>query len=174
MIWNEPAPFTEYGSFLMPSFNAYVLLNRGHHYKKSLFTSVNRSVPDVKQKRKEWSDCISGYKNSELVFLDESGCNTDLTRRYARSVGGSRAVDSVPLNTPTNTTILSTIQLDGKARYTTFCGRPTTARFLDYLEQVLLPHLDRRAVLVMDALNLLRIVTAWTGRICPPPRSRNG
>lgn len=111
---------------------------------------MSGSVPDVKQKRKEWPDCISRYKNSELVFLDESGCNTDMTRRYARSVGGSRAVDAVPLNTPTNTTILSTIQLDGKAWYTTFCGGTTAVRFLDYLEQVLLPHLDRNAVLIMD------------------------
>ena len=42
---------------------------------------VNRSVPDVAQKRKDWNGLISGFKASDLVFLDESGCNTDMTRR---------------------------------------------------------------------------------------------
>ena len=65
------------------------------------------------QKRKDWNGLISGFKASDLVFLDESGCNTDMTRRYAYSLGGSRAVDSTPLSKPKNTTILSSIQLDG-------------------------------------------------------------
>ena len=42
---------------------------------------VNRSVPDVVQKRKDWNGLISGFKASDLVFLDESGCNMDMTRR---------------------------------------------------------------------------------------------
>ena len=33
------------------------------------------------QKRKDWNGLISGFKASDLVFLDESGCNTDMTRR---------------------------------------------------------------------------------------------
>ena len=65
------------------------------------------------EKRKNWNDLISGFRASDLVFLDESGCNTDMTRRYADSFGGSRAVDSTPLSKPKNTTILPSIQLDG-------------------------------------------------------------
>ena len=65
------------------------------------------------QKRKDWNGLISGFKASDLVFLDESGCNTDMTRQYAYSLGGSRAVDSAPLSKPKNMTILSSIQLDG-------------------------------------------------------------
>ena len=42
---------------------------------------VNRSVPDVAQKRKDWNGLISGFKASDLVLLDESGCNMDMTRR---------------------------------------------------------------------------------------------
>ena len=58
---------------------------------------ASRSVPDVVKKRKSWSDRISGFKVSDLVFGDESGCNTDRTRRYAYSLGGSRAVDSIEI-----------------------------------------------------------------------------
>ena len=48
------------------------------------------------QQRKDWNGLISGFKASDLVFLYESGCNTDMTSRYAYSLGGSRAVDSAP------------------------------------------------------------------------------
>ena len=58
------------------------------------------------QKRKEWSGVISGFKANNLVFLDESGCNTDMTRRYAYSIGGNRAVDSALLSKLKNTTIM--------------------------------------------------------------------
>ena len=94
------------------------------------------------EKRKNWNGLISGFKASDLVFLDESGCNTDMTRRYAYSLGGSRAVDSAPLSKPKNTTILSSIQLDGTLHYTTFSGGTTVERFKRYLETDLLSHLN--------------------------------
>jgi len=118
--------------------------------RKSLFMPVNRSVPDVVEKRKNWNDLMSGFKASDLVFLDESGSNTDMTRRYAYSLGGSRAVDSTPLSEPKNTTILSSIQLDGTLHYTTFSGGTTVEHFRHYLKDILLPHLNCDSVLVMD------------------------
>ena len=35
--------------------------------RKSLSMPVNRSVPDVAQKRKDWNGLISGFKESDLV-----------------------------------------------------------------------------------------------------------
>ena len=102
------------------------------------------------EKRKNWNDLISGFRASDLVFLDESGCNTDMTRRYADSFGGSRAVDSTPLSKPKNTTILSSIQLDRTLHDTTFSGGTTVEHFKHYLKDILLPHLNGNSVLVMD------------------------
>lgn len=102
------------------------------------------------EKRKEWNGLMSGFKANNLVFLDESGCSTDMTRRYAYSIGGSRAVDSAPLAKPKSTTILSSIQLDGTLRYTTFSGGTTVEKFEKYLENDLLPHLNSDSVLIMD------------------------
>ena len=102
------------------------------------------------QKKKDWNGLMSGFKASDLVFLDESGCNTDMTRRYAYSLGGSRAVDSTPLSKPKNTTILSSIQLDGTFHYTTFSGGTTVDHFRQYLEDILPPHLNDDSVLAMD------------------------
>ena len=111
---------------------------------------ANRSVPDVAEKRKAWNGIISGFSANNLVFLYESGCNTDMTRRYAYAQGGSRAVDSAPLSKPKNTTILSSIQLNGSLHYTTFSGGTTVEKFKQYLENGLLPYLNPDSVLVMD------------------------
>lgn len=71
----------------------------------------------MKEKRKSWKENMSGYAPEKLVFLDESGINVNMTRFYARSKGGSRAVDAVPLWKPQNTTVLSSIQLNGETAY---------------------------------------------------------
>ena len=86
------------------------------------------------EKRKNWNDLMSGFKASDLVFLDESGNNADMTRRYAYSFGGSRAVDATPLSKPKNTTILSSIQLDGTLHDTTFSGGTAVEHFRHYLK----------------------------------------
>lgn len=73
-----------------------------------------------------------------------------MTRRYAYAFGGHRAVNSAPLCKPKNTTILSSIQMDGICHYTIFSSGTTVAHFKEYLENDLLPYLSKNAVLVMD------------------------
>ena len=55
-----------------------------------------------------------------LVFLDESGVNTNLTRLYGRALSSQRAVDHAPLNTPQTTTVLSSIRLNGEKAFTMY------------------------------------------------------
>ena len=86
----------------------------------------------------------------KLVFLDESGVNTDLSRRYGRAIGGERSVDKVPLNTPENTTILSSVKLNGETAYTIYNGGTTREKFLDYLKNVLIPTLHTGDIVIMD------------------------
>ena len=93
---------------------------------------------------------ISEADSDKLVFLDESGVNTDMTRHYGRAVGKERAVDNAPENTPTNTTILSSIRLNGETAYTTYSGGTTGDRFVEYLEKVLIPTLHEDDVVIMD------------------------
>ena len=87
-----------------------------------------------------------------MVFLDESGANTDMTRYYARVEGGARANDSTPLNTPTSTTILSSIRADGEAVYTTLDGAVNGERFKEYLKEKLIHALKPGDILIMDNL----------------------
>lgn len=104
----------------------------------------------MKEKRKAWKENMSGYAPEKLVFLDESGINVNMTRFYARSNGGSRAVDAVPLRKPQNTTVLSSFRLNGETAYTTYSGGTTSERFVDYLRNVLIPTLSPDSIVVMD------------------------
>lgn len=54
----------------------------------------------------------SPHSNSLInrsAFLDESGINLGIIRRYSRAVGGKQVVDHVPLTRPIGTTLLSSI-----------------------------------------------------------------
>ena len=108
------------------------------------------NVPDVKMKRKKWIENISDYDKEKLVFIDESGVNTDMARIYGRSKKGTRSVDKTPLNTPVNTTILSSVRLNGETCYTTYSGGTTGKKFVDYLENMLIPTLNDGDIIVMD------------------------
>ena len=91
----------------------------------------NRSVPDIRAKREAWKKHIPERGVNNLVFLDESGVNTNMTRRYARSKRNERAVDSAPVNTPCSTTILPSIRLKGKTVHTVYQGGTTAERFAE-------------------------------------------
>ena len=93
---------------------------------------------------------MPGSDINNLVFLDESGININMTRHYARSKTNARAVDSTPLNTPCNTTILSSIRLDGRTAHTVYQGGATAGRFAEYLEDTLLPTLSKDDIIIMD------------------------
>jgi len=45
-------------------------------------TLLSVNAPDVREKRKIWADIILKYDENNLVYLDESGVNTDMTRIY--------------------------------------------------------------------------------------------
>lgn len=108
------------------------------------------NVPDVIVKRKTWIEKLLECDKNKLIFLDEIGVNTDLTRIYGRAVNGNRCVDKAPVNIPKNTTILSSICLSGKAAYTTYQGGTTNDKFSDYLKNMLAPTLHDGDIVIMD------------------------
>lgn len=96
----------------------------GLRYKKTLHAS-EQERPDIQEKREwwsEWQDAMMTPTLHRLVFLDESGVNTNLTRRYGRAFGVERVTDSVPLNKPKNTTILSSMRPNGSVAHTAYWG----------------------------------------------------
>lgn len=73
-----------------------------------------------------------------------------MTRHYARARKEKRAIDSTPVNTPSNTTILSSVRITGETAYTIYQGGTTAERFAEYLSSTLLPTLSETDIIVMD------------------------
>jgi hypothetical protein len=59
-----------------------------------------------------WRWLASRFDARRLVFVDESGFNTSMTRLYARAPKGKRAYGKVPRNRGKNTTLIAAITLD--------------------------------------------------------------
>jgi transposase len=89
----------------------------------------------------------------QLVFVDEMGTNISLTPLYAWAPRGERALCSVPRNRGTNTTVLSSMTLEGMGPSLTVEGATTSVVFEAYVEQVLAPTLRRGQVVVLDNLS---------------------
>ena len=69
--------------------------------------------PDVQQARAQFRQEVAGIASEDLVFLDERGVTTSLTRRYGRAPRGQRVVDRVPQGRGQVLTILGAITRQG-------------------------------------------------------------
>jgi transposase len=88
-----------------------------------------------------------------LIFVDESGVNTAMTRRFARAPRGERAHDSAPRNYGEQTSLISALGLErGLLATMTVQGAVDTLCFDAYVERVLRPCLRRGDVVVLDNL----------------------
>ena len=89
-----------------------------------------------------------------LVFFDESGRDTRLTRTYARAPRGQRVVGRVPGGRWRRLTILGAIARDGLVAVMAVAAATSTAVFLAFLEQVLIPALRARPEVLVAMDNL--------------------
>jgi transposase len=88
-----------------------------------------------------------------LIFLDESGVSTQMTRRYARAERGVRVHESTPEGNWKILTILGAMNLSGMIATMTIEAATDAEVFLAYLEHVLCPALRPGDVVIMDNLS---------------------
>jgi hypothetical protein len=122
--------------------------------KKTLRAS-EQLRPDVAAERDEFSKEIAAVDPNRLVFLDESGILTNMTRRSARAPIGERACGAAPV-TWKRLTVLGALGLDGVVTMTTVTTGTTIPVFVDFLQTSLLPVLREQkpdAIVVMDNLS---------------------
>lgn len=100
------------------------------------------------------------------MFLDESGVNIDMTRRYGRAIGKARVHCSAPLNTPTSQTVLASVRLNGQITYTMYSGGTTGERFLDYLKNVLISALYPGDIIAMCNMRSHHVKRCKRGTVC--------
>lgn len=96
-----------------------------------------------------WQRFMDG---TSLVFLDETGANTKMTRLYGRAPKGERVVDAVPHGHWKTTTFVAGMRTTGIVAPLVLDGPMNGEAFLAYVEQMLAPSLKPGDVLVMDNL----------------------
>jgi hypothetical protein len=90
---------------------------------------------------------------SRLVFIDESGAKTNMTRLYGRAMAGQRAIDDTPSGHWCTTTMISSVRLDGSTACMVVDGATTKDIFEAYIEQILLPTIKAGDIVVLDNLS---------------------
>lgn len=89
----------------------------------------------------------------KLVFIDESGAKTNMTRLYGRAKAGARATDDTPSGHWCTTTMISSVRLNGSTACMVVDGATTTDVFKAYVEQILLSTLKAGDIVVLDNLS---------------------
>jgi transposase len=93
----------------------------------------------------------------KLRFLDESGMNIAMTRRYGRATRGQRVHDAVPKNFGRNVSILGSLSCYGMNAVMTIEGAVDAAVFRAYVRHMLVPTLKPNDVVVMDNLSVHKV-----------------
>lgn len=149
-----------------------------YYAKKKTFRASERDRPDVIEKEMNFIRHISTILPEDLVFLDETGTNLNMTRLFARSQIGTRACCKRTSGRASNISIIGAISLAGVEALYPFDGPIDGERFLFFLDEKLLPNLERGQTLVMDNLRVHHIqavkercAKAGVGLIYLPPYS---
>jgi transposase len=88
-----------------------------------------------------------------LVFIDESGAKTNMTRLRGRALEGARLLDSAPHGHWCTTTMISSIRLDGTSACLAVDGSTDRDVFREYVRSVLVPSLRPGDIVVLDNLS---------------------
>jgi transposase len=113
--------------------------------KKTLAASERKE-----EEREQWRDQTKDLDPNELVFVDETGSNTALTRLYARAPKGKRARGSVPRNKGKNTTVIASLSLSGMGESLILKDAANGEMFTLYIERILIPSLHPGQIVIMD------------------------
>jgi transposase len=93
-----------------------------------------------------------------LVFLDETGATTAMTRLYGWGPRGERLVDAVPAGHWKTTTFVAGLRRDGVIAPCVLDGPMTGEMFRADVEQMLAPSLRPEDVVVLDHLPAHKVI----------------
>lgn len=100
---------------------------------------------------------MNGIEPDRLVFVDESGATTEMTRRYGRAPGGERIREATPAGHWSTLTLLGAMSRKGMLASMTVESPTDGEVFLAYLDHVLCPALRPGQVVVMDNLSAHKV-----------------
>src|SRR3982751_5209343 len=142
--------------------------------KKKIPRAREQDRPDVQEHRREFCEGLAGVDPRRLVFVDECGANTAMTRTYGRAPVGQRVYTNTPGHWE-STTLISGMRLSGVTATLAFPGATNTDVFETYVAEVLAPELKPGDVVIWDNLKphqseeAIEAVEAAGARVVPLP-----
>ena len=119
--------------------------------KKKVPRAAEQDSPEVQEKRREFCEELAGIDPRRLVFVDECGANTSMTRTHGRAPAGQRVYTDTP-GSWESITLTCGMRLAGAMAGLAFPGATHTAVFEHYVEEVLVPELRPGDVVIWDNL----------------------
>jgi transposase len=142
--------------------------------KKKIPRAQEQDRPDVQEKRQGFCEELAGVDPRRLVFVDECGANTAMTRTHGRAPVGQRVYTNTPGRWE-SITLTCGLRLSGVTAALAFPGATNTGVFETYVEQVLVPELKPGDVVLWDNLKpheseeAIEAVEAAGARVVPLP-----
>src|SRR5215470_200677 len=142
--------------------------------KKKVPRAQEQDRPDVQQRRQEFCLELAGVDPHRLVFVDECGANTAMTRTHGRAPVGQRVYSNTPGKWDA-ITLTCGLRLSGVTAALAFPGATHTDWFENYVADVLVPELKPGDVVVWDNLTphqseeAAEAVAAAGARLVPLP-----
>jgi transposase len=100
-----------------------------------------------------WHRIIRNIDARRLVFVDEFGVNITLARLFGWAPRGARSRGTVPRNYGKNLSVCAALSLQGITAVMTIEGAVDGRAFGQYVEQILVPTLKPRQIVIMDNLS---------------------
>jgi transposase len=117
--------------------------------KKKVPRACEQDSPEVQEQRRAFCEALAGIDPQRLVFVDECGANTAMTRNYGRAPAGQRVYSDAPGRWK-SITLTCGMRLSGVMAAMAFPGATNTAIFETYVEEVLVPELSPGDVVIWD------------------------
>jgi transposase len=142
--------------------------------KKKIPRAQDQDRPDVQQQRREFCAKLAGVDPRRLVFVDESGANTAMTRTHGRAPVGQRVYTNTPGRWE-SITMTCGLRLSGVTAPLAFRGATNTDTFEIYVRDVLVPELKPGDVVIWDNLKphkseeAIEAIEATGARVEPLP-----
>lgn len=105
------------------------------------------------RRRLMWHRILRHIDARRLVFVDEFGVNIRLARLFGWAPRGTRSRGSVPRNYGQNLSVCAALSLEGITATMTIDGAIDGLAFAQYVEQLLVPTLKPRQIVIMDNLS---------------------
>lgn len=122
--------------------------------KRKVPRASEQDEAKVQRQRTQWTIQIDKVDPRRLVFVDEMGISTHMTRRYGRAAGGLPVYTDVPYRHYKTLTVLGGMRLAGGDALPTlvYPGGTTTDRMVEYVSGPLSTVLKPGDIVVADNL----------------------